>query len=169
MDCRKHNAVAFKNAYPIPRLEVFLESLGKACIFSMLEASSAYWEIEFDDWYTGQTIFTSNHGLYRFSRMLLGLENAPSTFQRTMDAVLSTVKWQFCACIPGRRNLFWDAKCRCGPRIDCAGTTVQCECIIENKTTFSSSGTLSTICLTKYSLTTLSYNEGSDQHFSPTT
>ncbi len=34
--------------------------------------------------------------MYRFTRMLFGLTNAPATFQRAIDILLSGVNWQLC-------------------------------------------------------------------------
>lgn len=42
-----------------------------------------------------RTVFTSNYGLIRFTRMTLGLKRAPGTLQLAMDALLTNVKLQF--------------------------------------------------------------------------
>lgn len=72
-----------------------IDSLGEATVFSTLDANGSYWQIEIEKSDRDKTAFTSPHGLYRFIRMPFGLRNAPGTFQRTMDVILSTVKWQF--------------------------------------------------------------------------
>lgn len=41
------------------------------------------------------TAVVRHHGLYRYRSMLFGLENAVATFQRVMDVILASVKWQF--------------------------------------------------------------------------
>ncbi len=35
-------------------------------------------------------------GSYRFTRMPFGMTNAPGTFRRAVDILLSGVNWQFC-------------------------------------------------------------------------
>jgi Reverse transcriptase (RNA-dependent DNA polymerase) len=40
-----------------------------------------------------KTSFISHMGTHRFSRMAFGLVNAPATFQRSMDVLLSPVLW----------------------------------------------------------------------------
>lgn len=42
-----------------------------------------------------KTALTSHHGLFSFTRMSFGLKNASGTFQRVIEVILSTVKWNF--------------------------------------------------------------------------
>jgi Reverse transcriptase (RNA-dependent DNA polymerase) len=44
----------------------------------------------------GKTAFAIHRGLVEILRMLFGLRNASSSFQRTIDVVLSGVKWRTC-------------------------------------------------------------------------
>lgn len=69
--------------------------MGEETVFSTLDANSGYWHVEVDPKDRDKTAFTSHHGLYRFRRIPLGLKNAPATFQRAVDILLMTVKWQF--------------------------------------------------------------------------
>lgn len=62
----------------------FVESLGDALVFSTLDASGTYWQIESDNEDREKTASTIHHGLYKFIRMPYGLKNAQPTFQRVM-------------------------------------------------------------------------------------
>jgi len=95
VDYRRLNAMTLRDSYPIPRMDECIDSLGDANIFTTLDANCGYWQIEIADQDKDKTTFTSHHGLYRFVRMPFGLRNAPSTFQRVIDIILSTVKWQY--------------------------------------------------------------------------
>ena len=95
VDYRRLNAVTKRDAYPLPRMDECIDSLGEATIFSTLDCNSGYWQIEIDDRDKDKTTFTSHSGLFRFLRMPFGLRNAPATFQRAVDIILSKVKWQF--------------------------------------------------------------------------
>lgn len=72
-----------------------IDSLGKATVFSTFDANNWYWQVEIDEKQRDKTAFTTQHGLYRFIRMSFVFRNAPGTFQRKMDGILSSVNWQF--------------------------------------------------------------------------
>ncbi len=95
IDYRRLNAATKRDAYPIPRMDECIDSLGDAQIFTLLDANSGYWQIELDEDARDLTAFVSHHGLFRYKRMPFGLKNAPSTFRRAIDMILATVKWQF--------------------------------------------------------------------------
>ena len=93
VDYRKLNKVTQGDSYPLPRMDECIDSLGDATIFTTLDCSSGYWQVEIDERDRDKTTFTSHGGLYRFVRMPFGLKNAPETFQRAVDIILSRVKW----------------------------------------------------------------------------
>lgn len=51
------------------------------------------WKLQKED--QDKIAFTSHNGLYRFVRIWFGSENAPGLFESTMEAILTSVKWQF--------------------------------------------------------------------------
>ena len=81
---------------PLPRMDEFLDSLGDATIFTKLECNSGYWQIPFADENRNKTTFTSHSGCFRIKRMRFGLCNDPATFQRTLDILLSGLRWKSC-------------------------------------------------------------------------
>ena len=95
VDYRKLNAVTKRDSYPIPRMDECIDSLGEATIFTTLDCNDGYWQVPVADADKDKTTFTSHSGLYRFLRMPFGLKNAPATFQRAVDIILSRVKWQY--------------------------------------------------------------------------
>jgi Reverse transcriptase (RNA-dependent DNA polymerase) len=94
VDYRKLNAVTENDSYALPRIDDCLDSLGSARYFSTLDANSGYWQINVSAEDMDKTAFTSHRGLYRFRRMPFGLKTAPATFQRAIDVILSTVRFQ---------------------------------------------------------------------------
>ena len=94
MDYRKLNAVTVRDSYPLLRMDECIDSLGDATVFTKLDGNSGYWQVEIAEDDRDKTTFASHSGLYRFLRMLFGLKNAPATFQRAVDIILSRVKWE---------------------------------------------------------------------------
>ena len=75
---------------PLPRVDDILDSLGDAQYFSTLDLKSAYWEIPVNEKDRHKTAFVTQRAcLFEFNRMPFSLVNAPTTFQRAMDLVLS--------------------------------------------------------------------------------
>ena len=95
VDYRKLNAVTVRDSYPIPRMDECIDSLGDATVFTTLDANSGYWQIPIAEEDRDKTTFVCHSGLFRFLRMPFGLKNAPATFQRAIDIILSRVKWEF--------------------------------------------------------------------------
>ena len=96
VDYRKLNEQTIADAYPLPRMDDCIDSLGDASIFTTLDCNSGYWQIPVREEDKDKTTFTSHMGTYRFKRLPFGLKNAPATFQRALDMVLSGVRWQTC-------------------------------------------------------------------------
>ena len=94
IDYRRLNALTLRDSYPLPRMDDCLDSLGTANIFSTLDADSGYWQLKVAEEDRDKTSFTSHRGTFRFKRMPFGLINAPATFQRAMDVLLSRVLWK---------------------------------------------------------------------------
>ena len=93
---RKVNEVTHKDAYPIPRMDDALDSLAGSQCFSTLDLKSGYWQVEVDKKHIEKTAFCTHEGLFEFNVLLFGLCNAPATFQRLMDMVLTGLQWNNC-------------------------------------------------------------------------
>ncbi|BHF83527.1 hypothetical protein SprV_0902667000 [Sparganum proliferum] len=89
VDYRKLNAVTKKDSFPLPRIDATLDTLAGNTVFSTLDLASGYWQVEVRPTDREKTAFAVPSGLYEFETMPFGLANAPSTFQRLMNQVLS--------------------------------------------------------------------------------
>ena len=90
------NAITRKDAYPLPRVDDTLDTLGGSKYFTTLDLASGYWQVDVATEDRQKTAFTTPEGLYQFKVMPFGLCNAPATFQRLMDRVLGGLKWSSC-------------------------------------------------------------------------
>ena len=73
-----------------------LDSLVDATVFSTLDCNAGYWQIPVAAEDRDKTTFTSHTGLCRFFRLPFGLVNAPASFQRALDIILSGLQWKTC-------------------------------------------------------------------------
>ena len=73
-----------------------IDSLGDAVVFSTLDCNSGYWQIPLHEADWDKTTFCSHAGTFRFLRIPFRLRNAPATFQRAIDIILSGLKWRTC-------------------------------------------------------------------------
>ncbi|XP_076285579.1 uncharacterized protein LOC143211634 [Lasioglossum baleicum] len=89
IDFRALNEKTISDKYPLPQITEILDRLGGAKYFSIFDLASGFHQIEMDPKDRQKTAFTTPNGHYEFSRMPFGLKNAPPTFQRLMDQVLT--------------------------------------------------------------------------------
>lgn len=94
VDYRRPNLLTVKDSYPLPRMDDCIDSLGSAKYFTLLDANCGYWQINIRPEDRVKTAFICHEGCFEYTRMPFGLCNAPATFQRTMDIVLSGFRWK---------------------------------------------------------------------------
>jgi hypothetical protein len=96
IDYRRLNTATKKDAFPLPRIDEALDSLNGASWFCTLDLATGYWQVPMDKQSQPKTAFCSRQGLYEFTVMPFGLCNAPATFERLMEYVLSGLQWRKC-------------------------------------------------------------------------
>lgn len=97
IDYRRLNDVTVKDAYPLPRIDESLDQLAGSKLFSCLDLSSGYWQVEVQPEDRVKTAFATRRRLFEYKMMPFGLCNAPATFEkRLMETVLSRLHWHIC-------------------------------------------------------------------------
>ena len=96
VDYRRLNSMTEFDAYPLPRIDETLETLGGARFFSTLDLISGYWQVGLTPEARLKSAFCVRGGLFLWNVMPFGLCNAPSTFERLMETVLSGLQWKSC-------------------------------------------------------------------------
>ena len=94
IDFRRVNDVCIKDAYPLPRMDMCIDCLASAKIFSTLDLQSGYWQIAMEEKDQCKTAFITKYGLYEYTKMPFGLCSASSTFQRCMELIFRGLQWK---------------------------------------------------------------------------
>ena len=98
-DYRKLNAITRPQSFPLPRLEDVWDAIGEqeATIFSTLDLSNGFHQLQMDPDSVHKTAFVTQNGQYQWRVLPYGLRNSPVTFMKAMHEVLR--KHLFKSCI----------------------------------------------------------------------
>ena len=90
------NPVALPDKYPLPRVEELFAKVSGGTLFTKLDLSNAYQQLELDDQSSELCTINTHKGLYRYTRLPYGISTAPSLFQRVMDSLLADIPHACC-------------------------------------------------------------------------
>ena len=90
------NQSADANQYPLPNTEDLFATLAGGQVFSKIDLSHAYQQVELDEDSQKYLTINTHKGLYRYKRLPFGVSSAPAIFQRIMDQLLQGVKFTVC-------------------------------------------------------------------------
>ena len=84
------------DSYPLPFIEDFIYRLRNASVFTTRDAEDGCFLVNMAEKNKHLTAFITEWGLLEFNVMYFGLTNAPATFQRMMNRILSLELGQIC-------------------------------------------------------------------------
>jgi len=96
IDYRALNKIVHVEAYPLPRVDEILQSLGGSVVFSSLDLRSAYHQVELTEDSKKYTAFTLNYQKYNMRRLPFGYCNAPSVYTQIMCKSLHKLLGTLC-------------------------------------------------------------------------
>ena len=88
-DYRKLNTVTKPDSFPLPRMEDCIDLVGSARFVTKIDLLKGYYQVPLTKRAQELSAFVTPSGLYSYNVMSFGLRNAPSTFQRLMNRVIS--------------------------------------------------------------------------------
>ncbi|XP_055632607.1 uncharacterized protein K02A2.6-like [Toxorhynchites rutilus septentrionalis] len=94
------NEVLEANHYPLPTPEEIFAQLNGSAVFSIIDLSDAYLQVEVDEESKKLLTITTHRGLFQFNRLAPGVKSAPGAFQRLVDTMIAD--------IPGVRSFLDD-------------------------------------------------------------
>ena len=102
LDMRQANQAIAREKHPVPTVEETLQEVSYAKIFSKLDLTMAFHQIELHPDSRDITTFAAPNGLYRYKRLLFVINMATEKFQQIM--------WQVIKDCPGANNLHDDLR-----------------------------------------------------------
>jgi hypothetical protein len=92
VDFRKLNDVTTVDSSPLSIILEILVALGKSKYFSTIDCASGFFQVPVKLEDQAKTACSTREGHFQYTRMLIGLNGAPATFQRLMTTVLSSIQ-----------------------------------------------------------------------------
>ena len=83
------NKTCPKNSYPLPRVNVLVDSIAQHQLLSFMDAFFGYNQIRMDELDQEKTSFVTSQGLFCYKVMSFGLKNAVATYQRLMNKMFA--------------------------------------------------------------------------------
>ena len=87
VDFRNLNKVCLKDEFPLPNMDLLIDSAIGSAMFSFIDRFSGYNQIRMAPKDAEKTAFRTPIGNFYYTVMPFGLKNAGATYQRTMTAI----------------------------------------------------------------------------------
>ncbi|KAL1275959.1 hypothetical protein QQF64_035582 [Cirrhinus molitorella] len=91
-DFRKVNSVTKADSFPLPRVEDCVDRVGSSRYVTKLDLLKGYWQVPLTRRASEISAFVTPDAFMQYTVMAFGMRNAPATFQRLMQTVLSGIE-----------------------------------------------------------------------------
>ena len=85
------NKVSKIEMYPLPHIDDLFAALSGGQVFSKLDFSHAYLQVQLSNSSQKYLVINTHKGLYAYKRLPFGVSSAPAIFQRIMDNLLQGI------------------------------------------------------------------------------
>ncbi|UYV81891.1 K02A2.6-like [Cordylochernes scorpioides] len=92
----EYPSAMMRERYILPTAETIFSELKGATVFSVFDASSAFWQVPLDKESTNLCTIATPFGRFRFKRLPYGLNSASEVFQRCINNILSGLQGTAC-------------------------------------------------------------------------
>ena len=92
IDPRDLNRAIKREFYPMQTIEEIAARMPNAKYFSVLDASSGFWQVELDNDSAKLCTFNTPFGRYMFKRLPFGISSAPDVFQAIMSEMFGDIE-----------------------------------------------------------------------------
>ena len=96
VDYTQLNKVTASDAYSVPRIDEYFQSLGGNKYFSSFDLIDAFWSVPLAPESQNLTAFNCPDGLFHYLKMPQGIKQGPAIFSRFIDQVFGSLKWDVC-------------------------------------------------------------------------
>ena len=86
------NQACMVDKYPLPRVEELFAAMTGGKVFSKLDMSQAYLQLQLDEKSTELVTINTHRGLFKYNRLPFGVASAPGVFQRCMESLFQGCK-----------------------------------------------------------------------------
>ena len=99
---KQANQAIVREKYPVPTVKETLQEVSYAKVFSKLDLNMAFHQVELHPESRDITTFAAPNGLYRYKRLLFGINMATEKFQQIVSHIIKDC--------PGTYNLHDDLR-----------------------------------------------------------
>ena len=92
VDMREANKAIKREKHPMPTIDDLISDLNESKVFSKLDLSNAYHQLELDEESRYITTFTTHLGLFRYKRLIFGVNAAAEIFQKTIADLIHDIQ-----------------------------------------------------------------------------